>query len=154
MMSSTDADNAGVKFPPPAALLLVIFICWVAEPEPHFPAPPFFFLGIAIAVAGFVLGFSGIRRFFAFGVHPSPLRPVSRLVTGGPYRFTRNPMYLGIEIMLIGVALTLGSYAFLVGALVMFLYFSFYVIPREETYMTRKFGAEYTEFCARVRRWI
>lgn len=153
------ADNAGVKIPPPVVLLIVVLLCIGAESllsVSRFaaPQPAFLILGIFIALAGLLLGGSGIWRFFASGVHPSPARSVPRLVTAGAYRFTRNPMYLGMEMALIGVALANGSYVFLLGALVMFLYFSVYVIPREEAYMMRKFGPEYREFCARVRRWL
>jgi protein-S-isoprenylcysteine O-methyltransferase Ste14 len=158
-MAEPATDNAGVKFHPPVALLIVVVLCLAAEyllPLPRFPAPhpAFLILGVTIAVAGFLLGASGVWRFLSLKVHPSPTRSVPRLVTGGPYRFTRNPMYLGMIVMLTGVALTFGSFAFLAGALAMFLYFSFYVIPREEAYMTRKFGKDYTDFRARVRRWL
>lgn len=158
-MTGAEADNAGVKILPPVVLFIVVLLCigaeiWLAPPRLALPQPAFLIFGIVVVIAGLALGGSGIRRFFALGVHPSPTRSVPRLVTGGAYRLTRNPMYQGMVIALMGVALTFGSMAFLVGAFVLFLYLSFYVVPREEAYMARKFGQDYADYCARVRRWI
>ena len=77
-----------------------------------------------------------------------------RLVTSGVYRFTRNPMYLGLVAFPVGLGIVAGSWPVLVSAVPMFLYFDRYVIPREEAYLTRTFGADYAAYCRRVRRWL
>jgi protein-S-isoprenylcysteine O-methyltransferase Ste14 len=155
----SEPDNAGVKLLPPVALAIIAAVCIVAENVFTLPRLPtdqaaFHIFGFLMVVASGALGFWGVWQFIAAKVNPVPVKPVTSLLTGGIYRITRNPMYLGMAAMLVGVAVLFDSYAFLAGAVAMFLYFNFYAIPREETYLTRTFGQAFTAYCARVRRWI
>jgi len=85
---------------------------------------------------------------------PHDFSAPTTLVDSGILRYTRNPMYLGLILMLIGIALLWGNPASLAGALVFFLVMEFRTIPFEEKLMTERFGDAYVQYKARVRRWI
>ena len=78
----------------------------------------------------------------------------STLVTSGPFRFSRNPMYLGMLIWLVGLAILLGSLIAFLFPILFFLLANFLVIPPEEKHMQWLFAAQYTEYKRRVRRWF
>lgn len=84
----------------------------------------------------------------------NPNLPVMALVTDGPYRFTRNPMYVGLSCIYLAIALWCASLWACVLLIVVLLIIRYAVIAREEGYMTAKFGDEYRAFTSRVRRWI
>lgn len=112
-------------------------------------------LGAALLVlAGLVLIAAGLGIFWRKETRAEPWAPASALVTTGIYRRTRNPMYLGMAAVSAGVALLFQSPtagAFLLGVIVIM---DRIVIPREEAYLTRRFGPDYEAFRARVRRWF
>jgi protein-S-isoprenylcysteine O-methyltransferase Ste14 len=83
-----------------------------------------------------------------------PFRPASTLVITGPYRFTRNPMYLGAILLVLAFALWLGTWWPAILLPVVIVVVRRYVIAREERYMRRRFGAAYDDYARRVRRWI
>ncbi|HLU40571.1 MAG TPA: isoprenylcysteine carboxylmethyltransferase family protein [Planctomycetota bacterium] len=78
----------------------------------------------------------------------------SAFVTGGPFRWSRNPMYLGAIAMAVGVALIVGTWPAWLVPVVLFVLQNFAIIPFEERSMRHTFGAEFDAYCARVRRWI
>jgi protein-S-isoprenylcysteine O-methyltransferase Ste14 len=111
-------------------------------------------LGGAVAAAGALLAVSAARTFYDRGTTVLPHRPVSALVTDGPFRLTRNPMYVGMTGVYAGVALMAGTWwplVLLPGVLVAV---DRLVIAREEPYLARAFGAEYAAYRRRVRRWL
>jgi len=79
--------------------------------------------------------------------------PPTRIVTEGPFRFTRNPMYLGHLIFMLGLAVTLHSYVALLLLVARAIWFHRRVVA-DETRLTARFGAAYTDYCKRVRRWV
>lgn len=83
-----------------------------------------------------------------------PMKPTTALVTSGPYRLTRNPMYLGMAVLYVALALALGVIWAL--AVLPFVIFAVdrLVIAREEPYLERKFGEQYRQYKGRVRRWV
>jgi protein-S-isoprenylcysteine O-methyltransferase Ste14 len=85
---------------------------------------------------------------------PAPFDPPRRLVVVGPYRFVRNPMYLGAGVALLGAALFYGSWGLLVYGMALLLVTHLFVIAYEEPTLRVKFGAEYEGYCARVHRWL
>jgi protein-S-isoprenylcysteine O-methyltransferase Ste14 len=110
--------------------------------------------GVALIVAGLGVALSAARRFRRAG---TPVKPFSRstaLVTGGPYRFTRNPMYLGLAVILVGVALALEALTpfFVIPVFVAIITVGF-IVP-EEAMLKERFGDAYTDFQRRVRRWL
>ncbi len=96
---------------------------------------------------------AGSYRLRLGGGGPGMEKPPERLVTGGPYAWTRNPMYLGHLIFLVGLALTLQS--LLAAALALFSVFYFLErVRRDEHRLGERFGEEYAGYCRRVKRWI
>ena len=80
--------------------------------------------------------------------------PSSRIVTAGPYRFTRNPIYAGMFLLLIGLAVAFDSLWLLVALAVFYPVIRYGVVAREERYLERKFGGAYLDYKAKVRRWV
>jgi len=112
------------------------------------------FAGAAIALLG--LGFGG-WAFFTFvraKTTPHPNHPVSALVTWGPYRVSRNPMYVGLSVFTAGLALVANTAWLLIALPLTWVALRRLVIDREEAYLTRRFGDEYRAFLACTRRWI
>lgn len=110
--------------------------------------------GVALIVVGLGTAVAAARHFKRAG---TPVKPFSRsaaLVTEGPYRFTRNPMYLGLALILVGVALALESLTpfFVIPVFVAIITLGF-IVP-EEAMLKERFGDAYTDFQGRVRRWL
>jgi protein-S-isoprenylcysteine O-methyltransferase Ste14 len=80
--------------------------------------------------------------------------PATSIVDTGPYRFTRNPIYLGMMLGLVGLAIAFDSLWLLVTLVPFFLVIHYGVVAREEAYLDRKFGEVYRSYRARVRRWV
>lgn len=111
-------------------------------------------LAIGLLVIGLAFIATALGWFWKIGTRAEPWAPAQRLVTTGIYRWTRNPMYVGMALTYLGVALLFRSAAaaaFLVPVLAIM---NFIIIPREEAYLTRRFGLEYDAFRGRVRRWL
>jgi protein-S-isoprenylcysteine O-methyltransferase Ste14 len=111
-------------------------------------------LGAALLVAGTALAVWGRRTFSAAGTTVKPFERTERLVESGPFRFTRNPMYLGLVAMIAGVALLLGTPAPWLAALALALLLHFRFIRNEERALAASLGEPYAAYRRRVRRWI
>jgi protein-S-isoprenylcysteine O-methyltransferase Ste14 len=85
---------------------------------------------------------------------PAPIDPPTELVVRGLYRFTRNPMYVGVLTLLVGEALWFGSARLLLYAAGMFAVFHVFIVAYEEPGLRRRFGDAYGRYCARVPRWL
>jgi protein-S-isoprenylcysteine O-methyltransferase Ste14 len=113
------------------------------------------YIALELFMTGFVIMMACILRFATEGRGTlSPLDPTRRLVAGGLYRFTRNPMYVGVLSMLVGEALFFQSVWLGVYTLAIFLAFHLFIIIHEEPRMRRNFGEAYEAYCKTVRRWI
>ena len=95
-----------------------------------------------------------VATFRRVGTTPHPAGPTTALAVGGPYRFTRNPMYLSLVFITVGLALLANALWPLVLLPVVIVIVRWTVIDREERYLTAKFGEEYLQYKARVRRWM
>lgn len=110
--------------------------------------------GIAVGIAGFVLM---MWSWWIFRQQQLPVcvTGISEHITkAGPYRFSRNPMYLGMVLMMLGLALYVGTVPFYLSALAYFLILNFVFCPYEEKKLTAAFGEEYIRYKGRIRRWI
>jgi protein-S-isoprenylcysteine O-methyltransferase Ste14 len=150
-------DSAGVRFPPPAIYALFLGAALLLQrllPAPV-PAPglrgPLAWGCLALATA---LGASSLGLFFALRVNPMPHAPTRALVVRGPYRFTRNPMYLGLLLLYLGLGALFACVWALVLAPALVATIRYYAIAREERYLAARFGEEYRDYAARVRRWL
>ena len=111
--------------------------------------------GAVFAVAGSILVLWCILMLVFVGRGtPAPFDPPQHLVTTGPYRFTRNPMYMGASIALLGTALFYQSYALLVYAVAFLLLSHLFVVWYEEPAVRRRFPHQYPVYCTKARRWF
>ena len=150
-------DRSGVRVPPPLVYLagfLVGLGLEIAFPVDGLP------LGLALAGAVVGIGLfvaldsSAMQRFRRAGTNVIPFRPTTAIVTSGPYRFTRNPMYVGMACLYAGLALAFGVIWALAILPAVLLFIDRQVIAREERYLEGKFGEEYLAYKRRVRRWV
>jgi protein-S-isoprenylcysteine O-methyltransferase Ste14 len=153
-------DVAGVIAPPPLIylgfLLAGLVLNWIWPSWPSDAAAPAFRYGLGgvLVAAGLAIAAAGIRQFRRAGTEVRPHRPSTALVTGGVFRFSRNPLYLSLTSVYLGVALAAGS-VWALGLLAPALGLMRYgVIAREETYLERKFGDAYRDYKRTVRRWL
>jgi protein-S-isoprenylcysteine O-methyltransferase Ste14 len=110
--------------------------------------------GIVIGAAGAAVALCCIFTFAFIGRGtPAPFDPPRRLVIRGPYRFVRNPMYIGAGLALAGAALYYESWPMLVYAALFLVVTHIFVVSYEEPTLRRTFEQEYEEYCRRVRRW-
>jgi protein-S-isoprenylcysteine O-methyltransferase Ste14 len=110
--------------------------------------------GLPLALLGFVIGLMGFLEIRKANTTLDPHGTVTTVVTSGIYRFTRNPMYLGFLVMVIGFPLASGSLWGVILAPFFVLTMNQLVIEKEEAYLEKKFGEAYTSFKSRVRRWL
>jgi len=112
-------------------------------------------LAIVFAVAGLALAVWGERTFHAAGTEVIPASATNKkVVTTGPFRFTRNPMYAGLVLIALGIAVYAGTLPFFAVPVLLFLLCNSVFIPFEEAKMQRQHGALYTDYLHHVRRWI
>jgi protein-S-isoprenylcysteine O-methyltransferase Ste14 len=143
--------------PPPILALDLLLACgclMAVIPLSPIPIPAGRGIGALLLILGFVAGYSGFSAFRKAGTPVRPGDKPTTLVTSGPYRITRNPMYLGLELVLWGVFFLTKSSFFLIPPIGFFLLINFLQIPFEENLMTERFGQSYAEYCRRVRRWL
>ena len=158
-MSGDKPDHAGIRVPPPLIFLGLVVIGPLLDRHlglaPLQIARPILIVLVLILVAGgLAVVLAAMRRFARAGTRVEPWAPSSAIVSDGIYRVSRNPMYVGMALVMLGLALIIGSPMSLamVGAALLIL--DQFVIPREEAYLEAKFGADYRDYRARVRRWF
>ena len=150
-------DIAGVIAPPPLIYLAALLIGFGLEygwPSPSLASGVGYPVGAVLILSGLAVAFSAILGFRRAGTNVEPWQPSTALVASGPYRYTRNPMYVGLTLIYLGVTAVFGGLwmaAMLLPALVIMRYG---VIAREELYMEAKFGDAYRDYKASVRRWF
>jgi protein-S-isoprenylcysteine O-methyltransferase Ste14 len=127
---------------------------WIAGPHAFDDPRP---LGWMVVALGAIIGVPCIWEFAWRGLGtPAPFDPPRRLVISGPYRYVRNPMYLGMGTALIGEAIVFPNITGIMLAMVAILWFvvSVFVIGYEEPTLRRTFGSDYENYCRNVRRWL
>ncbi len=153
-------DTAEIAFLPPLGLLVALGLAVLLEwllPLPFLPGPPtpvMIAAGAALGLGGFGLAASGAYIFRRAETNVDPRRPALALVEAGPFRFTRNPMYLGMVALILGLALAFSLDWGLAIAPALWAALHFGVVRREERYLAAKFGQPYRDFLARTRRWL
>jgi protein-S-isoprenylcysteine O-methyltransferase Ste14 len=156
MSQDTDASNAVVR--PPVAWIVALIAGVAADwlyPLRFVPASvPGAWVGGAIFALAFALAIWAIVTIRKAGTQVETYKPTTTIVANGPYRFTRNPIYLGMVLGLIGLAIAFDSLWILVTLVLFYLVIRYGVVAREETYLERKFGDVYLGYRSRVRRWL
>ena len=148
-----------LKIPPPAIAVFLAAVMWaISRITPSLQVQTGIRLVLALAVALVAVGFSaaGVISFRHAKTTLDPTRPhlTSSLVHSGIYTVTRNPMYVGLLLILIAWAIFLSSPWALLGPAAYFLYIGRFQIAPEERALTALFGAEYTTYLSKVRRWL
>ena len=156
-MRDSTQDNPGVVAPPPliyAGSLTIGLLLHLLFPVKFFPRTVARPLGRVCTVLSGMLALSAFLEMRRAGTHVDPTQPATALVTTGPFRLTRNPLYLSLTLLYAGIALLVNSLwalGLLPFALIVIRYG---VINREEQYLERKFGDQYLSYKAKVRRWM
>lgn len=147
------------RIPPPLVALALAAGMWgvaqVAPPlglELAIRVP----IAVAIALAGLAFDFSGLLAFLRQKTTVNPLKPerATSLVTGGVYRFTRNPMYVGMLLLLLAWGVYLDCLPAFIGPVLFVLYMNRFQIGPEERVLREKFGAPFEAYMGEVRRWL
>ena len=147
-----------LNIPPPiftlAYVLIAAALSYLAG-WPLIPGLPLVPLGVLLVAAGIALSVTGALLFRREGTEINPVSAANRkLVTSGPYTFTRNPMYLGLVTITLGIAFWIGAWPMFLAPLAIFATANWVHIPFEEAKMRRQFGAEFDAYVSRVRRWL
>ncbi|MGE0798006.1 MAG: isoprenylcysteine carboxylmethyltransferase family protein [Lautropia sp.] len=150
-----------LKVPPPVVMLLAVAAMWGlarAMPALVVPIPDGLrqVIGVALIVLGVAMDLACAFRFWRAGTTINPLRPdaSAALVTTGLFRFSRNPMYLGMLVALIGWAVLLASPPALLGTGAFVWYLSRFQILPEERALAARFPQQFADYAGRVRRWL
>jgi protein-S-isoprenylcysteine O-methyltransferase Ste14 len=153
---TAENDHPHVVIFPPLMLVLCIvagaLATWLVPYRLHGTAWPW--VGGAMALAAIALAVWGSRTMKAAGTNVRPDQPTTAIVAAGPFARSRNPLYVGLITLFIGIGLLLRSPAFLVFVIPLVLVLRYRVIAREEIYLEGKFGDTYRVYRAHVRRWI
>ena len=148
-----------LRVPPPIVTLLVGFAMWAAASlPPRLETPPLlrWLVVGAVGIAGFAIMIAGVRAVRGAQTTISPLKPeaATALVSSGIYARTRNPMYLGLALLLLAWAVYLSALWPFAGPLFFVLYLTRFQILPEERALAKLFGEAYADYKRRVRRWI
>jgi protein-S-isoprenylcysteine O-methyltransferase Ste14 len=156
LSDNTDKSNAVIR--PPIAWALALLIGLGIDrllPLPFLgPSFPTVWVGAVLFILALALAIWAIRTISVAGSRVETTMPTTTIVATGPFAFTRNPIYLGMFIGLIGLAIAFNSLWVLIALLPFYAIIRYGVVAREETYLERKFGPSYLGYKSRVRRWV
>lgn len=156
-MTDAKADKPGVIAPPPLIFLAGILAGVGLDqfwPGSFWSSGARYWVGAVLIVAGFFIVFLAFRRFRAAGTHIEPYKPTTAIVTDGLFGLSRNPIYLSMVGVTVGLALVLDNYWVLVMLAPVLVVMHYGVIIREERYLGGKFGDDYRNYKNSVRRWL
>lgn len=146
------------KIPPPVVGLLLAVAAWLLSPDAAWADAGLLrkLLAGGLALVGLGLDLTGVHAFWQARTTVNPLRPAraSALVDQGAYRITRNPMYLGMALLLAALAVLLGTWAAIAAPGVFVAFITRFQIIPEERAMAARFGDAYRAYCRGVRRWF
>ena len=151
------SDSPQVIVPPPfiylGGLVAGIVLHWF-KPLSFLPGNLALPLGMIFIVTSVALVVTAMRTFVKAKTNLDPRKPTTSIVSTGPYQFSRNPIYLSMTLLTVGVAIWVNTLWILVMLVPVLLVLQFGVIAREEAYLTKKFGEEYLRYKLKVRRWL
>jgi len=147
-----------LKAPPPLWAIALLIVFYFLSDLPMLARLPLWqsqIIGAALIILGMLLPATAITMFRRAGTEVSPTSKTNaKLITTGPYALTRNPMYTGVIIASLGVALWFGRPLMFLTPLIIFVITNFVLIPFEEEKMRRQYGAEFDAYTKKVRRWL
>ena len=156
MNVAQDVPSLGLVRPPLVYLISLAAgtLLQLAAPLPFFPRTLAAPLGAALLVAAIALFGYSVAVFRAAGTPVPARKPTTAIVRTGPYRFSRNPIYLAFSLLQLGIAIWVNSLWLLATLVAAVALMHYVVIRREEQYLERRFGAQYVDYKASVRRWL
>lgn len=146
-----------LRLKPPRIAMALATICGILYsfvPPAHYSAWYCLLCGAAPAALGLSVMIWAWAEFKKKGNPICPTERPTSFIASGPFRFTRNPMYLGIAVMLAAPALWLGAPVFLIAPIVFLTVVATVFVPFEERRLIEEFGAEFSSYTSKVRRWI
>lgn len=145
-----------ILLPPVVTLVCALAIVGTGQMEgaSHWHQGAWDIVGASLVLLGILLPVWGARAFKRHETNILPYKDPDNMVTDGPFKFTRNPMYLGMMLVLAGAATIVGTKLGLIFPLVFFGVANWWYIPFEESRMAEAFGDKFTEYKSQVRRWI
>jgi protein-S-isoprenylcysteine O-methyltransferase Ste14 len=147
-----------LKLPPPVWALVYVLIALVVSWQlgwPKVPGLPLPTLGLILALLPWILPVWAVVVFRRAGTEIDPTSPTNRtLVVDGPYHYTRNPMYLGLVLVTLGIAIWVGAWPMFLVPCAVFATANWVHIPFEEAKMRRQFANRYDDYVEQVRRWV
>ena len=156
---TTAASRARIIAPP-----LLLFVVCVAfgllahrsRPVPLLPDLPVLRLVVAFVLLKLsgLLAFSAFRSFKQHRTTVNPYGTPATLLTSGPFRYSRNPLYVSLLLLVLGLAAVSNTAWLVAAATIFFLLLHYGVVKPEETFLRSQFGAAYEQYCAQVRRWV
>jgi protein-S-isoprenylcysteine O-methyltransferase Ste14 len=156
-MTPRSGDNPGVIAPPPLIYLGGIVVGTLLERLWRWRLPTEAWgtvVGALLLIAAVGLFQFAVASFKHAQTSPKPHKPTTAIVTSGPFRYTRNPIYVAFTLAQVGIALSSRSGWILALVVPVLALVRYGVVAREERYLERKFGDEYVSYRARVRRWL
>ena len=158
MKSDASSDHPGViAFPPliwAVAAVISVLVHFFVIHVPIMRYGPCLVCGIILVILAPTLALSAVVTMKKAGTNVDPAKPALTIVRGGPYRFTRNPMYLALCLLQVALGFFLNDWITLLFVVPLALILHYGVILREERYLTAKFGEPYLELKRDVRRWF
>ena len=151
------ADSPGVVAPPPQIYLggfLIVLVCRSFWPMPIDAEGRGLWPGLALVALGTGIAIWGRRTMVAAGTNVNPSRPAMTIVSSGPFRFSRNPLYLCLTLMYLGLTLAVNTWWGFVALIPLIILMHAGVVLREERYLEKKFGEPYRQYRSRVRRYL
>ncbi len=146
-----------MKIKPPYIAFTLLFLSWLVSylfPQLNLIKKPYNKIGIFIFLIGLSITF---YSFHLFRKNKTPIIPGKKptfIVMEGPYKFTRNPMYLGVSIALLGAAMYFGNLLSFLSPIIFFLIMNYYFVPFEERLLENIFGKKYLNYKKKARRWV
>ncbi|HWH63732.1 MAG TPA: isoprenylcysteine carboxylmethyltransferase family protein [Ginsengibacter sp.] len=155
----TKKDSPGVYIPPPLFYVVVFLIALFLQKK--IAINDFVFhlqitkiLGISLFVISLFFIVTSLRKFFLSKNTLILIKPASSLQTNGIYNISRNPMYVGLAIVYLGITCFIGNWWNIILFPILLLIVQEYIINREEKYLIRRFGQDYLDYKSKVRRWL
>ena len=146
-----------MRIKPPHIAITLLFLSWLASyllPQLNLIKSPSNKIGIVFFASGLSLTF---YSFYLFKKNKTPILPGKKptfVVVKGPYKFTRNPMYLGVSAALLGASVYFGNLLSFLSPIIFFLIMNYYFVPFEERLLENLFGKKYLDYNKKVRRWL
>jgi protein-S-isoprenylcysteine O-methyltransferase Ste14 len=150
-------DTAGILAPPPVIYLICLLIGLGLEalwPLPLLPRSVQYGAGAAVIALSGLLILLVFRAFSKAETSIDPYKPTTAIITGGPFAYSRNPAYVALTLLFVGIAVAVDGIWLLAMAVPAVLTLHYFVVLREEAYLERKFGEDYRAYKLAVRRWL